>query len=97
MKPKELQYSYKKVLGFTNQQKKAFETLESYGINVNQFIRASIKEKLHIKLIISIFVLQFTMKNFIKRPTKYHCLKLNSLASGLPLITGRHFYYGWSL
>ena len=46
MKPKELQYSYKKVLGFTNQQKKAFEILESYGINVNQFIRASIKEKL---------------------------------------------------
>lgn len=46
MKPKELQYSYKKVIGFTNQQKKAFEILESYGINVNQFIRAAIKEKL---------------------------------------------------
>ena len=37
---------YKKVIGFTESQKKAFETLESYGINVNQFIRISIKEKL---------------------------------------------------
>lgn len=46
MKPIDLQYSYKKVIGFTNQQKKAFEILESYGINVNQFIRAAIKEKL---------------------------------------------------
>ena len=46
MKPKELQYSYKKVLGFTNQQKKAFETLESYGINVNNFIRIAVAEKI---------------------------------------------------
>lgn len=46
MKPIDLQYSYKKVIGFTNQQKKAFETLESYGINVNQFIRSAVKEKL---------------------------------------------------
>ena len=38
--------SYKKVLGFTNQQKKAFEILETYGINVNQFIRAAISEKI---------------------------------------------------
>lgn len=45
-KPIEIQLSYKKVIGFTNQQKKAFETLESYGVNVNQFIRAAVKEKL---------------------------------------------------
>ena len=46
MKPKELQYSYKKVLGFTNQQKKAFEILESYGINVNNFIRIAVADKI---------------------------------------------------
>ena len=38
--------SYKKVIGFTETQKKAFETLESYGVNVNQFIRQATKEKL---------------------------------------------------
>ena len=37
---------YKKVIGFTETQKKAFETLEQYGVNVNQFIRQSVKEKL---------------------------------------------------
>lgn len=45
-KPIEIQLSYKKVIGFTQQQKKAFETLEKYGINVNQFIRSAVKEKL---------------------------------------------------
>jgi hypothetical protein len=40
------QYDYKKVIGFTQLQKKAFETLESYGVNVNQFIRIAISEKL---------------------------------------------------
>lgn len=45
-KPTDLQYSYKKVLGFTLQQKQAFETLEKYGVNVNQFIRSSVKEKI---------------------------------------------------
>ncbi len=40
------QYIYKKQIGFTPQQKKAFETLEKYGVNVNQFIRAAISEKL---------------------------------------------------
>lgn len=39
------QYDYKKVIGFTQLQKKAFETLESYGVNVNQFIRTAISEK----------------------------------------------------
>jgi len=37
---------YKKVIGFTKQQKEAFETLEKYDVNVNQFIRQAIKEKL---------------------------------------------------
>lgn len=37
---------YKKVIGFTEQQKKAFEALEKYDVNVNQFIRQSVKEKL---------------------------------------------------
>jgi hypothetical protein len=38
--------NYKKVIGFTETQKKAFETLESYGVNVNQFIRLAVKEKI---------------------------------------------------
>ena len=46
MIPKELQYSYKKVVGFTSQQKKALQTLESYGINVNNFIRIAVAEKI---------------------------------------------------
>jgi uncharacterized protein YaaR (DUF327 family) len=39
-------YSYKKQTGFTLQQQKAFKTLEAYGVNVNQFIRAAVKEKI---------------------------------------------------
>jgi uncharacterized protein YaaR (DUF327 family) len=46
MKPIEIQYSYKKQIGFTLQQKKAFKTLESYNVNVNEFIRIAVKEKL---------------------------------------------------
>ena len=38
--------SYKKVIGFTKQQQEAFKSLEEYGVNVNQFVRASVKEKL---------------------------------------------------
>lgn len=38
--------SYKKVIGFTSQQKKALQTLESYGINVNNFIRIAVAEKI---------------------------------------------------
>ena len=45
-KPIDLQYSYKKKVGFTKQQKKAFEVLESYGVNVSQFIRQAVKEKI---------------------------------------------------
>lgn len=37
---------YKKVIGFTKIQQNAFKILESYGVNVNQFIRLAIKEKL---------------------------------------------------
>lgn len=37
---------YKKVIGFTETQKKAFETLEDYGVNVNHFIRLAISDKL---------------------------------------------------
>lgn len=37
---------YKKVIGFTKVQQEAFKTLESYGVNVNHFIRIAIKEKL---------------------------------------------------
>ena len=37
---------YKKLIGFTETQQKAFETLEDYGVNVNQFIRLAVKEKL---------------------------------------------------
>ena len=45
-KPIDLQYVYKKQVGFTLQQKKAFEKLEKYGVNVNQFVRAAIREKI---------------------------------------------------
>jgi len=40
------QYIFKKKIGFTQEQKFAFETLKLYNINVNQFIRQAIKEKL---------------------------------------------------
>jgi hypothetical protein len=46
MIPKDLQYSYKKVIGFTKQQKNAFKVLEQHNVNVNQFIRAAIADKL---------------------------------------------------
>ena len=46
IKPTDLQYTYKKVIGFTNQQKESLQILEKYGVNVNQFIRQAVKEKL---------------------------------------------------
>ena len=46
MKPIDLQFSYKKQIGFTKQQQKAFKTLENYNVNVNQFIRDAISEKI---------------------------------------------------
>ena len=45
-KPIETQYSYKKQISFTQKQKKSLKTLENYGINVNNFIRIAVKEKL---------------------------------------------------
>lgn len=46
MKPIDLQYSYKKQIGFTQRQKESLETLERYDVNVNQFIRQAVKEKI---------------------------------------------------
>jgi hypothetical protein len=46
MKPTELQLTYKKVISFTEQQKKTLKKLEDYDVNVNEFIRISIREKL---------------------------------------------------
>jgi hypothetical protein len=45
-KPIEIQYSYKKQISFTQQQKKSLKTLENYGVNVNDFIRIAVREKL---------------------------------------------------
>lgn len=42
----EFQYKHKKVIGFTEQQINSFKILKSYNVNVNQFIRQAIKEKL---------------------------------------------------
>jgi hypothetical protein len=42
-KPIEIQYSYKKQISFTQQQKKSLQTLEKYGVNVNNFINRSVK------------------------------------------------------
>lgn len=39
-------YTYKKQIGFTEQQKKAFEILETYNVNINQFVRQAVKEKI---------------------------------------------------
>ena len=47
MKPIDLQLTYKKVIGFTEIQRQSLLTLENYGVNINQFIRQSVKEKLH--------------------------------------------------
>jgi hypothetical protein len=45
-KPVEIQFVYKKQIGFTVQQKYAFEKLEQCGINVNEFIRIAVREKI---------------------------------------------------
>lgn len=39
-------FEYKKVIGFTKTQQKTLETLQAHGVNVNQFIREAIKEKI---------------------------------------------------
>lgn len=46
MKPTDLQYSYKKQIGFTETQRQSMAMLERFSVNVNQFIRQAIKEKL---------------------------------------------------
>lgn len=46
MKPIDLQYSYKKQIGFTKQQQRAFQILEQHRVNINQFIRAAVSEKI---------------------------------------------------
>jgi hypothetical protein len=45
-KPIDLQYSYIKKTGYTEQQRQTFKKLELLKVNVNQFIRAAVKEKL---------------------------------------------------
>jgi hypothetical protein len=46
MKPIELQLTYKKVISFTEQQKKSLKKLEEYDVNVNEFIRIAVREKI---------------------------------------------------
>lgn len=46
MKNIDLQYSYKMKIGFTKVQQNSLLKLKSYGINVNQFIRQAISEKI---------------------------------------------------
>jgi hypothetical protein len=45
-KPFESQYSYKKQIGLTLRQKKSLDTLRSYGVNINDFIRIAVREKI---------------------------------------------------
>jgi hypothetical protein len=40
------QFEYKKVINFTKQQKETLEILKKYNVNINQFIRLAIKEKI---------------------------------------------------
>ena len=37
---------YKKVIGFTKKQKESLQTLEKYDVNVNEFIRIAVREKI---------------------------------------------------
>lgn len=46
MKPIDLQYTYKIKIAFNSQQKRAFEILKKHNVNINQFIRQAIKEKI---------------------------------------------------
>lgn len=46
MIPKSVQFTYKKQIGFTEEQHKSLLILESYNVNVNKFIRSAVKEKL---------------------------------------------------
>lgn len=46
LKPIEAQYVYKKQIGLTLQQKNALCTLKKYRVNINDFIRSAISEKI---------------------------------------------------
>jgi hypothetical protein len=46
MKPIENQFIYKKQIGFTLKQKESLIKLEQYNVNVNEFIRIAIREKI---------------------------------------------------
>ena len=42
----EYQYTYKKVIGFTKDQFDSLNKLKRYDVNINQFIRSAIREKI---------------------------------------------------
>jgi len=48
MKPIDLQYTYKKKIGFTKKQHESLLKLSKYNVNVNQFIRQAIKENYNV-------------------------------------------------
>jgi len=39
-------FEYKKVINFTKTQKESLETLKKYDVNVNEFIRIAVREKI---------------------------------------------------
>jgi len=45
-KPVDLQLSYKKVIAFTETQRKSLEKLKEYDVNINEFIRIAVREKI---------------------------------------------------
>jgi len=45
-KPIENQLTYKKVISFTLQQKQSLKKLEQFDVNVNEFIRIAVREKI---------------------------------------------------
>ncbi len=45
-KPVEGQLVYKKQLSFTKEQQVSLKKLEGYGVNVNEFIRIAVREKI---------------------------------------------------
>jgi len=42
----EYQYKHRRVILTNNIQEETFKTMESYGVNISQFIRQAIKEKI---------------------------------------------------
>jgi len=43
----EYQYKHRRVILTNNIQEETFKTMESYGVNISQFIRQAIKEKIN--------------------------------------------------